>query len=154
MKIRTAELVNNLNLQYSIYQQLYELGREKQQVVISEDLARLEEIRQNEEKFLGKIEGLERERQELSLAQNISAIIKQLDRPNKDKLLKIQQDLLKLLGLLQEQNNLNDRLIKDALQLTNMDLNILTNNNQPPTYDKNNKLQTISNPKNLLDRQA
>ena len=154
MEIRIKELVHNLNLQYSTYQQIYQLSLEKQGVVIAEDLTRLEEITTAEGEFLAQIEKLEEERVGLCLSMKVSTIIANSDGPAQESLVKIQQDLVALLGLLQEQNSLNERLIRDALQLTNMDLNMLTSNGRPPTYGKNRQLQINQGNKNLINKKV
>lgn len=152
MRVDFNELVDTLQQEYRIYQKIYELGQEKQQIIIKEDADRLSEITKLEEEHLTQISSLEKARESLTGGQTISQLLNNYNGSNFDLLNSLRYKLSDFLEVLKEQNALNDRLLDDALKMTNLSLNILTNNNGKSTYGKDSKIKYRQN--NIINKRA
>lgn len=162
------KLIQVLKNEYEIYQQLYRLGEEKQQIIIDNEVDDLLSIIEDEQAEIEKINELEAKRVEVlteiaeenSLAQeelSFTKLIELLSEPDKSELKNIRQKLLELLEDIQAINETNANLIEESLKLNNYTLQLLTDSNinknstyqKPGKQDKNNKQQ-----QNIIDQKA
>ena len=166
-------LINNLikilKVQYQLYQQLYQLSEEKQQAIIDNRVEDLLEILETEQQEMEKIEQLEEKRietleefaQENSLVAEELSFTKLVDfldcAETKAQLKEIRKQLLKQLAELQNLNDQNAGLVKQALELNNHTLQLLTDSDltkggtyQKPGQDKAKNKQS----RNIIDHQA
>ncbi|QTL96927.1 hypothetical protein GM661_02520 [Iocasia frigidifontis] len=124
-----------LKREYQLYQSIYQLVQQKQDIIIAEDLEGLEGLVKKEEKLLVEVQGLEEARLEL-LDANLDSRLPQLGEADKQKLDDLKKQLLSLTLKLKEQNLLNTQLIEDSLTLVNIKLNLVKNNANTKTYSK------------------
>ncbi|ADL11796.1 flagellar protein FlgN [Acetohalobium arabaticum] len=144
-----TKLIEILQAEYQIYQELYRLSEEKQEIIIDNRVEDLLEIIEEEQKEVQKIDQLEGKR--IDILEKIAAknslqegelsfdkLIELISEPQKSQLQEIRSDILELLEELQEINEINANLIRESLQLTDYTLELLTNSNigKTNTYQK------------------
>ncbi|MCK8824171.1 flagellar protein FlgN [Fuchsiella alkaliacetigena] len=166
-------LINNLikilEVQYRLYQQLYRLSEEKQQIIIDNEVEELLEIIETEQEHLQKVEQLEAKRVETleELAQQHSLAVSELDfarlielldcAETKAQLQELREKLLIQLRELQQLNDQNAGLIKQVLQLNDHTLQLLTNSEltKGSTYQKPGQEKTGNKQaRNIIDHKA
>ena len=150
--------IDTLEKMLQAHEQLLNLAREKQEVLIKGDVQELNKLLKEEStlvKQIGKLEAL-RQRQaqglaarhrvnadeELTLEKLLAAIPDAGDdstgENGKQQVLDLAQRLRDVIGRIKEQNELNMRLTEDALQLVNYSLELLTQTDEEITYHKPN----------------
>ncbi|PRX32575.1 flagellar biosynthesis/type III secretory pathway chaperone [Orenia metallireducens] len=134
--INVEKLIDILDKEYQLYQKMYELSKKKQKVIINEEIESLEKIVGHENKILEGIIKLEKVRQNLVGDRNISDLIESINGKYNHKLKELQSKISDLVEELRIINQLNGSLINNSLQLTNMTLNLLTNNTRQGNYGK------------------
>lgn len=140
MTVDSKKIWEILKSEYRLYQELYQLAQQKQDIIIAEDLDGLEEIVKREEKFLEEIHVLEEAR--LQPADNNadnSMDISQtslVDEPDREEFEDLRNHLVALTVKLREQNLLNNKLIDDSLSLLNMKMNLIRGSGGANTYSK------------------
>ncbi|MDI3547011.1 MAG: hypothetical protein PWR10_663 [Halanaerobiales bacterium] len=139
--INLDKLINFLEEEYSVYQQLYTLGKQKQEVLITEDLTGLEEIVSKEENYLNRARELKSSRERIAGNNSITMLLEKAGYPYRDKLIELQEKLSDVVLKIDDQNILNEKLIHNSLQFLNLNLNLVTSNNSQGTYDKRGQLR-------------
>lgn len=132
------ELIEVLEGQIECYEGLYTLAKYKQDAVVGKDLALLQEIVTREEEFVGRVSSLDKKREvllkDISIVTgmdynklNVSSIVTKLGTKNEtsQKLLKIKDELSKLIQNLKKQNELNTILINQSLELVDFTINAI-----------------------------
>lgn len=135
MTVDAKKVCEILKTEYQLYQSIYQLARQKQDIIIAEDLEGLEEIVKKEEKLLGEVQKMEEARLEL-VDTNLDDLLFRVDKPDKQELDDLRNHLVSLTLKLKEQNLLNNQLIEDLLTLVNIKLNLAKNNGGTKTYSK------------------
>lgn len=135
MIVDPKKICEILKTEYQLYQSIYQLARQKQDIITAEDLEGLEGLVKKEEKLLGKIQGLEEARLEL-VDHNLDELLSRLDESDKQELDDLRNNLVFLTLKLKEQNRLNNQLIEDSLTLVNIKLNLVKNDVSVNTYSK------------------
>ena len=132
------ELIDILENEYQVYQQLLPIAEEKTRVIVTNDLASLQEITGKEQLAVDKINTLEHKREtvmdhiktvinrktgEFSLSTLIQLMEKQ---PKEQKALSMVHDNLKrTIQRLVEVNNHNKLLIQQSLEMIEFNMNFL-----------------------------
>lgn len=144
-----TKLIEILQAEYQIYQELYQLSEEKQEIIIDNRVEDLLDIIEEEQEEVQKIDQLEGKR--IDILEKIAAknslqegelsfdkLMGLISEPEKSKLQEIRSDILELLEELQEIHDINANLIRESLQLTDYTLQLLTNSNigKTNTYQK------------------
>lgn len=150
--------MDTLEKMLQAHEQLLNLAREKQEVLIKGDVQELNKLLKEEStlvKQIGKLEAL-RQRQaqglaarhrvnadeELTLEKLLAAIPDAGDdstgENGKQQVLDLARRLRDVIGRIKEQNELNMRLTQDALQMVNYSLELLTQTDEEITYHKPN----------------
>lgn len=135
MTVDLEKIWEILKREYQLYQSIYQLARQKQDIILAEDLEGLEGIVKKEEKLLGEVQGMEKARLEL-VDTNLDDLLSRLGEPDKQELNDLRNHLVSLTLKLKEQNRLNNQLIEDSLSLVNIKLNLVKNNAGGKTYSK------------------
>ncbi|MCK8816034.1 flagellar protein FlgN [Natroniella sulfidigena] len=130
------KLVKILQAEYQLNQNLLELGEKKQGAIINEEVEVLEEIVREEEGYLADLEKLEGARANLVQNKKMTDLIAEVGQPYREQLSKLRKRMFGVIEELAYLNKTNEQLLKDALYLTNINLNILTNNQGKGTYNK------------------
>lgn len=140
MKQQINKVIKILEKEYQLYKKIKKLVKSKQEAVIEKDLDSLEEIVRQEASHIEKLNELEEKRFDLIGDQKVSQLKEKIDNEDKrNKLIDVQNKLTKIIEAVQEINNTNDKLLKDALQLVNLELNALTGQKKQGTYSKGGK---------------
>lgn len=145
MNDKWQQLTTLLTDTLHVYQALLDLSRRKHDILVAANAKELEVITGQEEKLIlqaGKLEGLRQSvLRELAAALNmrvedltLTRLIELADDNTAPQLTKLQADFADLTGELAQANDLNARLLQQALTYINYNVNILTQNASGPTY--------------------
>lgn len=139
-------LVENLQSLIEVHQALVEMAERKKESVINDDLETLSSLVKEESKLVKEIERLEEERislvktyaesiglkgDDITLSQLVSHIPNASDR---DKIHHAATRLHQLITELKAKNELNNKLIEDALQYVNQSILLMTDPEDDFTY--------------------
>lgn len=162
-----TSLVNNLTEMNTILRQLYDLAVEKKAVLVEVDNARLTDIINIEEYLLKELGKIEREKNAILAQLNNTADTGTEIRTLQDiKNLASQQSWLhleqvadELLGITNELtkvNDINNQLLKQAINVVNFGINRLTQAQVSPVYasQKAGITQETTNTKKVFDFKA
>ncbi|WP_027339050.1 flagellar protein FlgN [Halonatronum saccharophilum] len=151
--IDIAKLIDILEAEISLYQKLYELGEEKKDSLLARDIGSLEDITKEEEGLLVKVERLEKGRQGISGDISLTQLLNQVKGEERTTLKELQRDLVVLMDKFIDLNDLNNKLIKDSLQLTNFNLNLL-NSGPQGTYGKKGEVNDGERRNMIINKKA
>ncbi len=131
------ELITIMNDIYKVQEKLYQLGEEKTEAIINQNIENLEAISKNEAELISLTNKLEESRDELlNDYDNISEIIADLDSKRAENLNDLRQKIFAKIEDLAYLNQNNNKLLKNALQLNEFTLNLLNNQQRHATYGK------------------
>ncbi len=146
------ELISVLEEECEVYHQLIPIADEKTQVIVKNDLNSLQEITAKEQTAIGRINSLERKRDQIMVnirtvinrrtgEFTLSTLIGLLDKqPKEQKALSIIHDNLKnTVHRLVEINNRNKSLIQQSLEMIEFNMNFIQSTRMSPgnnTYTK------------------
>lgn len=151
------ELMRILEEQLDILANLDRAAVEKTELIIDNDVDRLNEMITKEEKLIDKIASLELEREHLldswgiTKGMPLSTIISEMPGEKKDIEI-LGEKLSNILISIDEKNKTNNFLIKDSLEWIEFNLNLMTNATTPYIYGNENKKTSSKN--NFFDRQV
>lgn len=163
------KLIKILKGEYEIYQQLYRLSEEKQQIIIDNEVDDLLDIIEEEQAKIKKIDTLEEQRIEIlqqiakenSFAEDELSFAKLMkiipDQQDKSELKNIRQQILDLLEDIRDINETNANLIEESLKLNNYTLQLLTESNisKGNTYQKSGQQdQSDKQQQSIIDQKA
>lgn len=132
------ELINILTQQKECYEGLYTLATYKSRAVVEKDIDFLKEVVNREEEFIGRVNILDKKREEafkdisqvtglkleeLTLTQIIDKIGKNQEMGI--ELTNIRKDLLKIMEKVKNQNNRNKKLIMQSMEFVEFTLNAI-----------------------------
>lgn len=151
-----ASLMENLIVvlkeECEVYEGLFTITQEKTQVIVADDLNRLQEITNVEQDTVTKIQNLEKKRTEIVndiamvLGKNqqhltITEIIQCLNKQPEDQkqLSQLHDRLSTVVHQLVELNEHNQRLVKEALDMVEFNMNVLRSTTMAPQTGAYNK---------------
>ena len=138
-------LITELNDEYALYEQLLQVSMEKTGAIVSNNLDRLSETTEKEQRLADALASVEHRRRETMT--NVANIlgkrpddVKVMDvvtflegQPEfHDPLLSINEKLAKLARKVREVNGHNQNLIQDALEMIEYNINLMQNLNRAP----------------------
>lgn len=137
------------------YKNLLNLIESKTDILIKGDIKKLDKMTEEEQKIiikLGKFEDLRekvlyniKHREGIEKDLDVTLLLDYIDDENKKQLKSTREDFLKILEKIKDRNKLNSTLIEDSLDYINMNLNILTNNEEDLNYGGNKKKSKTAN---------
>ena len=151
------ELMETLKKELEILYTLKELTYEKTDIIINNEVEKLEEINNKEEELVNRMTTVEEQRLKLmdswgiDVNTSISEIIEKIPE-GKEELTEIGEELIKSLVDIQEKNQINSELINDNLEWLDFNMNLILNTQASTTYGKENKKIAANN--NLFDRKV
>jgi flagellar biosynthesis/type III secretory pathway chaperone len=148
------QLIDVLKAEYTLYQRLYKLSNKKTDLIVDEEIDKLENAIIKEEKLLEQLQQLEEKRRSLTGQRSLTDFINTTQPKYESKLSELRNKLLEITTKLGETNQINDKLLKSALQLTNLNLNLLTNNSKQGTYGKQGSMDEEQGSKSMLNHKA
>ncbi|MBM7557475.1 flagellar protein FlgN [Halanaerobacter jeridensis] len=148
------QLVDILKGEYTLYQDLYNLADRKTDLIVDAEIEKLENVIAKEEKLVKQVKQLEAKRQHLTGERSLTEFIHDTNPQSKERLEDLRNKLLNLTTKLRETNQLNNKLLKNALQLTNLNINLLTNNSKQGTYGKKGSMAEEQGSESMLNHKA
>ena len=142
---KIGEAIEILKEEYKIYQEICDTAKRKQEAVIEEDIELLEEVVRSEVECVEKIEELEERRKELVGDKEISTLQEEVDDKKSDQLEELKNKLSYIVQEVQDLNRTNEKLVKDSLQLVDLELKTLTGEAKTPTYGEQGKMDKGDN---------
>ena len=149
-----SQLVDILKAEYTLYQDLSKLSEEKTDLIVEEEIEKLEDAIIEEQKLVEQLKQLERKRKQLTGERSLTTFIADANPKSKERLEDLRNKLLEVTTKLKETNQLNNKLLKNALQLTNLNLNLLTNNSKQGTYGKQGSIEEEQGSQSMLNHKA
>ena len=148
------QLIDILKAEYTLYQDLHKLADKKTDLIVEEEIEKLDNATAKEEKLLKQLKQLESKRERLTGERSLTEFINESNPKYKSRLSDLRNKLLTETSKLKEVNQLNNKLLKNALQLTNLNLNLLTNNSKQGTYGKQGSMDEKNNSNSMLNHKA
>lgn len=125
-----------------LHKSLYQIAQDKTEVLKKGDIEALNQLMKNEQSHISAIQMIDKERAEIISKMipkqknpTLRDCIALLDKPEVDKIVSIQEQLLSQITLLKEVNELNQDLLTQSLQYVSLNLDFLLPN-QSVTYSK------------------
>jgi len=148
------KLIEILKAEYTLYQDLTELSDKKTDLIIDQKIEGLEDVIVKEEKLVSQLQQLEEKRERLTGERDLTDFIDDTKPQHKDRMEELRNKLLEVTTKLRETNQLNNKLLKNALQLTNLNINLLTNNSKEGTYGKQGGMEEEQGSDSMLNHKA
>ena len=150
------ELIIILKEELNILRNLNDLTYGKTDIIIANEVEKLEEITKKEENLINEIALKEKEREELlynwGLKKDISiSEIIEKTPEGKEELNILKEELLNLLKDIQSRNLVNNELIQENLEWLDFNMNLIYNIQTPPTYGDDKKTRKGNS---LFDRKV
>jgi len=152
------ELEEILKEELKVLKELQIITQEKTQIIIDEDLDKLQNTTKEEEEYINNIALLELKREELldnwgmDRLLPLSVLISKMPEGERESLESIGEDLFHILSDIDEKNQLNNTLIRDNLEWIDFNLNLLTSTQVPTTYGKDKS--DLNQSKSIFDRKV
>jgi len=155
-------LISILEEQEKIYEELLELARQKQKILIKGDIAALEEITVQEEGLVLQAGKLEEKREQCfaALAQDygvgpestLADFLPCVEEPSRTSLEKVHGGLSACLKDLRRLNQENTQLLEQSIQFVNFTVDVLSQQSKPLyNADKEVKVENLTN---FLDKKV
>ncbi len=159
MKFEDLEqLIDCFDGEIHIFKQLEEYESKKNDVIVKQNVNKLRELTKVEEELLEKIEGIEKERENVvskilkekpvASKKNLTNIIKQLPESAenyKELLIKKKEDLVSAIKKIKNLNHVNNRLLKDTIKFYSYSLNTLKGHDSITYNQKGDMPQEFKN---------
>ncbi len=150
------ELMSILERERDILCKLKGITFEKTDILVENQVEKLENMNKLEEDLINQMATAEEERLKLmynwglDIDITLNKVIENIpDEGN--ELEDLKEELLELMIDIQSRNALNNDLIIENLQWLDFNINLISNVQSPPTYDKENKKQSSNS---LFDRKV
>lgn len=161
-KTSLTELVSILQEQKKIYDDLLELSRQKQKILIKGDITALETITVQEEGLVLQAGKLEEKREQClgTLAEaygwaremTLADFLPLVSTEERIELEKIHEDFSMCLNDLRRLNHENTELLEQSLQFVNFTVDVLSQQSKP-VYNADQEVK-VENLKNFLDKKV
>lgn len=141
-QMATQILVEAMEKLISIHKLLLETANEKTEAIKKNDMQSLTRLLREEQKHVAAIQVADQNRLKatIHLTNNkeatISKIIEGLSGSEQEKLIILQEKLIKIIDELKDKNALNQQLLTYSMQFVNMNLDILAPEQELPNYSK------------------
>lgn len=149
------ELIETLEKENQVYEELLPVVEQKAQVILKNDLQRLQEITTAEQDYVDIIASLEHNRNKIvsNIAivmnkkvenLNLKAIVAMLDKQpaEQEELGRLHDSLIEKLGRLKEVNMQNRALIEQSLELIEYSMNLIQSDRVAPVNNYNRAAST------------
>ncbi len=144
------ELLLVLEQQLGLYNQLLNLAKSKQPILVKGKIEDLDKVVKQEEVIIFQVGRLEEKRNAIQQAlanhfalsaENMTAqeLQKHIDQDGATRLRGIFEQLVKVISELEKINETNTGLIQNSLDFVNFYLNLLTSTDSTPSYDEQDK---------------
>ncbi|MFS0783692.1 flagellar protein FlgN [Bacillus sp. 1P06AnD] len=155
-----AALIQHLDTLIKLHASLLKLADQKTDTIKNSDIAKLENLMNEEQKYIKAINQIENERQK-AVAQlmgqpeaSLLDVVENAEGPEKEQLSKQRDQLLALTKQLKEANQLNQQLIYTSLQFVNLSLDMLRPRETDFNYQKPAKAGSQQQKRSMFDSKA
>ncbi len=152
MRQVVEELKRVLSKELEVYKKLLEFGKAKRKVLVEKFSSELQNIVSQEELCVQELLDLEPKRQDCVsiIAGNSEAKLEEVtsfidEKDGKSVVLQIAENLRSVINEIQSINEGNQRLVEQALELTQYSVKLITRVPKPVTYGKGGKFENTSN---------
>lgn len=156
------KILDILSQQISLYNELKNIGEQKQEAIISKNIEELESITKREQAFVKTIMSLENERMQsldnycreknIRNIETINELMFHLDELEKRQFSMSREKLIDVISQLSEVNELNSRLLEQSLDYINFSIGLVSNYGlEDAGYDKKATDKDIKIDKSLFD---
>ena len=136
-----------LRQEKNLYEALLELPDQKTLMVVRNKVRDLEQLTLKEQQFIREMGRFEQIRQSLlghfaqekeltEVPQNLSALLSFLSEEDAAEIEQLRQDLISVIGEIGEKNRLNETLINQSLDIIQLNLELLTQDENTNPYGK------------------
>ncbi|GMB01686.1 flagellar protein FlgN [Pelosinus sp. IPA-1] len=165
MQEKWEKLVSVLLEILNIYKELLGLGYQKREALVERDLKRIEEVTKQEENLifqLAKLNGIrEAVIQEISILHGLvdkkptlSQISQLADSEILYKLKNIEQEYNKMILEMTQLNEVNKKIVQQAMLIVNCTLSLISQSKADPTYGSNQSAPPVSHNRALFDHKV
>lgn len=126
-------LIESMQKLLKLHKSLLELSLKKTGILETEDIQTLTQLLKEEQAHILAIEKIEAERMKASSDRKLNELLEEMPEPEKGVLEEISQELRGIISQIQEQNELNTRLISQSLKFISFSMSIV----EPPQDDYN-----------------
>lgn len=137
-------LIDALKKETEVYEQLLQIAREKKQVIIDNDVKKLESITKKEKTYVLALVRLEEIRDKIikhlqdelniEVVEKLDDIINALDTKWSTRAIIEKKKLISLVSEMKKENQENQQLIEQSLDYINFNLSMLTEDSQVDNY--------------------
>ncbi|MEF3311401.1 flagellar protein FlgN [Paenibacillus sp. GYB004] len=161
-------VLQSLDQLIEVHRLLLELSRHKREAIVHNDVERLMQMTQKENKWTKRVEQLDTERSEAVLAymrsrnmyvtgaitvSTLSKIVTKLEE--KEALVERQQELVRLIGEIKQENELNMQLVEQSLAYINYSIDVFVgSDNQDVVYQHPQQEQHTYQARSMFDQKA
>lgn len=145
-----------------VYRELLSIMNEKTDVLIDGNIEKLDKMTTHENNIINKLNEFEnlrnkvifniQHRRGIKEELDISMLLKLLDDEDGMELSNLRDEFLEVLSQIKEKNILNSSLIKDSLDYVNLNINMMTENEDEITYGNKNK--KIKSTRSIFNQKA
>ncbi|WP_416729633.1 flagellar protein FlgN [Fictibacillus sp. JL2B1089] len=152
--METAHMTSLLERLLQSHTDLLTLGERKTEVLKSGDMKSLDVLLKEEDLQVKKLQQIEKER--LVKFANVTLVdfLEQVEEPEKERLLNLQNRLIDIYDALKDRNQLNQGLLEQSLQYVNMSLSMMQPQSEPVTYNQTKKNPYHNHAASLFDSKA
>ncbi|WP_171005651.1 flagellar protein FlgN [Bacillus sp. E(2018)] len=152
--METAQMTSLLERLLQSHTDLLTLGERKTVVLKSGDMKSLDVLLKEEDLQVKKLQQIEKERLVKFANVTLGDVLEQVEEPEKERLLNLQNRLIDIYDALKDRNHLNQELLQQSLQYVNMSLSMMQPQSEPMTYNQTKKNPYRNNATSLFDSKA
>jgi flagellar biosynthesis/type III secretory pathway chaperone len=152
--METAQMTSLLERLLKSHEDLLALGERKTKVLKLGDMKALDVLLKEEDLQVKKLQMIEKERLLKFANVTLGDILNQSEAPEKERLLHLQDQLVRTYDALKSRNELNQELLEQSLQYVNMSLSIVQPQSEPSTYSNSKKNPYTNHSSSLFDSKA
>jgi flagellar biosynthesis/type III secretory pathway chaperone len=152
--METAQMTSLLERLLKSHEELLALGERKTDVLKQGDMKALDVLLKEEDLQIKKLQLIEKERKLKFANVTLADVLEQAENDEKENLIQLQEQLIKVYDALKSRNELNQDLIEQSLQFVNMSLSMIQPENGPVTYNNPRANPYSQNNTSLFDSKA
>lgn len=156
-----TEIITAMKQLITLNKSLAEIARKKTEIIKVGDIEQFQDLQKNEQKHILAIQKVNRNREQAvtellpnNESPTITDCLPHLNETNRGKLVKLKDDLVNILGELQQQNDLNQQLIAQSLDFINVNVQMLLPQQQQMNYGPQTDNQQQTETKRLFQSEA
>lgn len=152
--METAQMTSLLERLLKSHEELLTLGERKTDVLKLGDMKALDVLLKEEDLQVKKLQLIEKERMLKFANVTLADVLEQAENNEKENLIQLQEQLIKVYDALKSRNKLNQDLLEQSLQFVNMSLSMIQPEDGPVTYNNPKSNPYSQNNTSLFDSKA